>query len=144
MIKLKFHESYLFVFFQKYIEYILSAIINEWSSSLFIARMINKVCTAQCETADIVSRYKLSYNSDKLALPLVNPEIWNDMAKKAQTYDKFLRDIQTLVAIGMVPVITLSEGLRNQIFNNAKAKTKISDAISLFGYAQFNLSLRMR
>ena len=66
------------------------------------------------------------------------------MVKKAQIYDKFLRDIQTLVAIGMVPVYKLSEGLRNQISKNAKAKTKISDAIPLFGYAQFNFSLRVR
>ena len=112
--------------------------------SASLASLINTACTVQCETDDIVSRHKLPSNCDKLASPLVNPEIWNDMAKKAQTYDKFLRDIQTLLAIGMVPVIKLSEVLRDQISNNVEAKTLISDAITMFGQAQFNLSLRRR
>ena len=75
---------------------------------------------------------------------MVNPEIWNDIAKKAQTYDRFLRDIQTLLATGMIPVIKLSKLLSSQISKNSDAKTLISDAIILLGQAQFNLSLRRR
>ena len=58
------------------------------SSSL--ASLINTACTAQCVTDELVSKYKLPSNCDKLASPLVNPELWNDIAKKAQTYDSFL------------------------------------------------------
>lgn len=112
------------------------------SSSL--ASLINTACTAQCVTDELVSKYKLPSNCDKLAPPLVNPEIWNDIAKKAQTYDRFLRDIQTLLATGMIPVIKLSKLLSSQISKNTDAKTLISDAIILLGQAQFNLSLRRR
>ena len=109
-----------------------------------LASLINTACTAQCETEEIASRYKLPSNCDKLASPLVNPEIWNEIAKKAQTYDKFLRDIQTLLATGLIPVIKLAELLREQISQNNEAKTMLSDAITLLGQAQFNLSLRRR
>ena len=99
---------------------------------------------AQCETEEIASRYKLPSNCDKFASPLVNLEIWNEITKKAQTYDQFLRDIQTLLAKGLIPVIKLAELLREQISQNNEAKTMISDAITLLGQTQFNLSLRRR
>ena len=77
---------------------------------------------AQCETEEIAFRYKLPSNCDKFASPLVNPEIWNKIAKKAQSYDKFLRDIQTLLAKGFIPVIKLAELLREQYRKTMKPK----------------------
>ena len=69
-----------------------------------------------------MSRYKLPSNCDKLASPFVNPEIWNDTAKRAQTYDKLLWDIQTLLATGIIPIIKQSELLKSHISKNVQAK----------------------
>lgn len=109
-----------------------------------LASLINAACTSQCETDDIVSRYQLPSNCEKLAPPLVNAEIWNDMPKRAQTYDKSFRDIQSLIATGILPIIKLANLLKPQIKSNAEAKTMIADALTLFGQAQYNLSLRRR
>lgn len=112
--------------------------------STSLASLINAACTSQCETDDIVSRYKLPSNCEKLAPPLVNAEIWNDMPKRAQTYDKSFRDIQSLIATGILPIIKLASLLKPQIKSNVEAKTMIADALTLFGQAQYNLSLRRR
>ena len=114
------------------------------SISNSLASLINTACTAQCDTDEIITRYKLPSNCEKLAPPMVNPEIWNDIAKKAQTYDRFLRDIQSLLATRIIPIIKLAEILKGQIKNNKEAKQMISDAVTLIGQAQFNLSLRRR
>lgn len=109
-----------------------------------LASLINAACTSQCEIDDIVSRYQLPSNCEKLASPLVNAEIWNDMPKRAQTYDKSFRDIQSLIATGILPIIKLASLLKPQIKSNVEAKTMIADALTLFGQAQYNLSLRRR
>ena len=110
--------------------------------STSLASLNNAACTSQCETDDIVSRYKLPSNCEKLAPPLVNAEIWNDMPQRAQTYDKSFRDIQSLIATGILPIIKLASLLKPQIKSNVEAKTMIADALTLFGQAQYNLSLR--
>ena len=79
-----------------------------------------------------------------LSPPLVNSEIWNDINKRAQTYDKAFRDIQSLIASGITPIFELLDILKEQIQSNEKARTLISDSITLLGQAQFNLSLRRR
>ena len=47
-----------------------------------LASLINTACTSQCETDGIVSKYKLPSNCDKLAPPLINGEIWNEIHKQ--------------------------------------------------------------
>ena len=110
--------------------------------SASLASLINTTCTSQCEADEIISKYKIPSNCDKMGPPSVNPEIWKDIIKKAQTYDKAFQDIQTLISIGMVPIIKLV-GLMNAQLSD-EAKSSISDAITLFGQAQFNISLRRR
>ena len=105
-----------------------------------LASLINTACTSQCETDGIVSKYKLPSNCDKLAPPLINGEIWNEIHKKAQAF----RDIQGLIASGMIPIIKLASLLKDQIKSNEQAKTMFSDSITLFGQAQYNLSIRQR
>ncbi|MCG8046745.1 MAG: hypothetical protein N0E48_14100 [Candidatus Thiodiazotropha endolucinida] len=112
--------------------------------SASLASLINVACTSQCETEDIINKYKLPSNCDKLAPPLVNGEIWSEFHKKAQTYDKAFRDIQSLIASGISPILELLSVLKDQIESNSKARTLISDSITLLGQAQFNLSLRRR
>ena len=109
-----------------------------------LAELINAACTSQCDTDDIVSKYKLPSNCDKLAPPLINAEIWSEIHKKVQTYDKAFRDIQSLIASGLLPIVKLLDVLRDQIQSNASARDLISDSITLLGQAQFNLSLRRR
>lgn len=64
---------------------------DDVSSSL--AKMINTACTSQCELDDIMSKYKIPSNSDKMGAPSVNAEIWSDIGRKAQSYDKAFQDI---------------------------------------------------
>lgn len=109
-----------------------------------LASLINVACSSQCDTDDIMSKYKLPSNCEKLAPPLVNGEIWSEIQKKAQTYDKAFRDIQSLIASGLIPMFELLTVLKDQIQSNVKARTLLSDSITLLGQAQFNLSLRRR
>ena len=73
------------------------------SISNSLASLINMNCTAQGDTDEIINRYKLPSNCVNLAPHLVNQEIWNDIAKKAQTYNRFLRDSQSLLATELFP-----------------------------------------
>ena len=75
-------------------------------------------------------------------VPSVNLEIWSEIARKAQSYDKAFQDIQTLIATGMVPMIKLVSLLKSNL--SEEAKSNISDAITLLGHAQFNISIRRR
>ncbi|MEW8546919.1 MAG: hypothetical protein AB2693_25675 [Candidatus Thiodiazotropha sp.] len=40
-----------------------------------------------------MSKYKIPSNSDKMGAPSVNAEIWSDIGRKAQSYDKAFQDI---------------------------------------------------
>lgn len=109
-----------------------------------LADLINMACTSQCATDDIIGKYMIPGNCDKLCSPMVNNEIWKIMSKRAQSYDRCFSDIQNLVATGIVPVIKLLDVVKPHIAGNSEAKTLFSDMITLLGQVQFNLSLRRR
>lgn len=109
-----------------------------------LANLINATCTSQCVTDELVAKYKVPENCDKLCSPMVNNEIWKIMNKRAQSYDKCFSDIQNLVATGVVPIIKLLELVKPHIAGNTEAKTLFSDVITLMGQVQYNLSLRRR
>lgn len=107
-----------------------------------LASLINTACTSQCEVDDIISQYKLPSNCEKMSAPSVNPEIWSEIRRKAQTYDKAFQDIQTLVAMGMIPIVRLINLLKSHM--TEEAKSLVSDAMILLDQAQFNISVRRR
>ena len=109
-----------------------------------LANLINATCTSQCVTDEMVAKYKVPENCDKLCSPMVNNEIWKIMNKRAQSYDKCFSDIQNLVATSIVPIINLFELVKPHIVGNPEAKTLFSDVITLMGQVQYNLSLRRR
>ena len=109
-----------------------------------LANLINTTCTSQCVTDDLVAKYRVPENCDKLCAPMINNEIWKILNKRAQSYDKCFSDIQNLVATGMVPVIKLFEVVKPHIAGNQEAKTLFSDIITMMGQVQYNLSLRRR
>ena len=110
------------------------------SSSL--ADLINTACTKQCDVDGIISRYTIPSNCDKMDAPQVNSEIWLDISRRAQTYDKAFQDIQTLIAVGLVPIIKLTKIMKGKL--SEEAQDAITDSITLLGQAQFNLSIRRR
>ena len=112
------------------------------SVSPSLASLINTACTSQCEVDDIIGKHKIPANCSSMVAPSVNPEIWSEIARKAQSYDKAFQDIQTLIATGMVPMIKLVSLLKRNL--SEEAKSHISDAITLLGQAQFNISIRRR
>lgn len=109
-----------------------------------LAKFINITCTSQCVTDEIIAKYKIPENCDKLCSPMVNNEIWKIMNKRVQSYDKCFSDIQNLVASGVVPIIKLFEIVKPHIAGNVEAKTLFSDVMTLMGQVQYNLSLRRR
>ena len=109
--------------------------------SASLASFINTACMSQCEVDEIILKYKIPSKCDKMGPPSVNPEIWNDIINRAQM-DKAFQDIQTLIFIGTVPIIKLVSLMKAQLSD--EAKSSIPDAITLFGQAQFNISLRRR
>ena len=109
-----------------------------------LANMINVACTSQCETESLVAKYPVPGNCEKMYAPRVNSEIWTFMQSMHQTSDKSIAQTQNLIASGMTPIIKLAEVLKPQIKGNAEAKTLISDALTLLGQVQYNLSIRRR
>ena len=107
-----------------------------------LASLINTACTSQCEVEKIISKYKLPSHCDKMAAPAVNSEIWTDIVRRTQTYDKPFQNILTLTATGMVPITKLVSLIKSQMSD--EAKSSVSDAITLLGQAQLNISLRRR
>ena len=47
-----------------------------------LANSINATCTSQCVTDEMVAKYKVPENCDKLCSPMVNNEIWKIMNKR--------------------------------------------------------------
>jgi hypothetical protein len=112
------------------------------SSSL--AKAVNVACTSQCETDSLCERHCVPENCEMLNSPIVNNEVWKAMDKKARSYDRLFQEIQGLLASGLVPVLKLVKILKPAIMANQDAKQYISDAITLLGQVQFNLSVRRR
>ena len=85
---------------------------------------------------------KFQKNCDQACLPVVNQDIWKILDKRAQNQDKGIQDIQNLVATGITPIIKLADVLKSQFIANKEAKTLLSDALTLLGQVQYNLSVR--
>ena len=109
-----------------------------------LANMINTACTTQCETESLVSKYKIPINCDMATPPLVNSEIWKIMDRRVQSQDRGIVETQNLIAASMIPIIKLAENLKSHITSNSTAKTLLSDALTLIGQVQFNLSVCRR
>lgn len=110
--------------------------------SASLASLINTACSSQCDVEGILNTYKLPSNCENLSAPLVNSEIWSEINRKAQTYDKSFQDIQTLIGMGMIPIIKLVSLLKSKM--SEEAQKLVSDSMVLLGQAQFNLSVRRR
>ena len=102
---------------------------------LHVLHSVHSVTVSVIDT--IVQKYKIPQNCDKLAVPIVNNEVWKILNKRAHSYDKCFADIQNLVAVGMVLAIKLAEILKQQIISNSEAKTLFSDMITLMGQVQY-------
>ena len=109
-----------------------------------LAKLINTSCTSQCDTDSLVAKYKIPKNCDRACPPVVNQEIWKILDKRAQSQDKGIQDIQNLVATGITPIIKLADVFKAQFMANKEAKTLLSDALTLLGQVQYNLSVRRR
>lgn len=128
--------------------------LNEWappklksdvrgeSISPSLAQLINTTCTSACCIEEIMQKYKIPENCGNLGPPLVNPEVWRILEKKGRSYDRLLVEIQNLVATGIVPIIKMAEVMGSNL--SQPAKEYISDAITMFGQVQYQLSLRRR
>lgn len=109
-----------------------------------LASLINTACSSQCDTDEIVSKYRVPENCSALGAPLVNSEIWKILDKKARSMDRGIVDIQNLVSVGIVPVIKLTECLKAAFIHNAEAKSLVADILTMLGQVQYHLSLRRR
>ena len=107
-----------------------------------LANLVNVACTSQCELEEIMARHKIPENVDKAGPPLVNNEVWKILDHKVHTQDKYMSDVQNIVATAIVPVIKLAGTFKKSL--NKEAKTFISDILTLIGQVQYNLSVRRR
>ncbi|XP_053402373.1 uncharacterized protein LOC123549154 [Mercenaria mercenaria] len=109
-----------------------------------LAKLINVSCTQQCDIDSLLAKYKIPENCEMVNPPLVNQEIWKILDKKAHGQDKILVDIQNLAAIGFAPIIRLAEVFKGQISCNSEVKSLLSDALTVLGQIQYNLSVQRR
>jgi hypothetical protein len=89
-----------------------------------------------------MQKYQIPENCSNLGPPIVNAEVWKILEKKGRSYDRLLVEIQNLVAAGIVPIIKLAEIMGPDL--SLPAKEYISDAVTMFGQVQYQLSLRRR
>lgn len=110
-----------------------------------LANLINMACTSQCDTENIVSKYKIPENIDRAGPPMVNSEVWKILDKTVHSRDRGISEVQNLVAAAMIPMVKLAETLKsNGATLNTGAKTLLSDSLTLLGQVQYNLSVRRR
>ena len=109
-----------------------------------LAQLINAATTSQCITDQIVDKYKIPQNCNKMGPPKINPEIWGELNKRVQSADKNFRDTQLLVAAAIMPIVKLAALVKAQMSITPEIKACISDAITLMGQVQYNISLRRR
>ena len=107
-----------------------------------LAKLINMACTAQCDTDNLLTNYKIPVNCETATPPLINQEVWKILDRKAHANDKVMVDIQNLVATGFSPVIKLAELIKGQI--SPEGKKLVSDILTILGQIQYNLSIRRR
>lgn len=109
-----------------------------------LANLINTACTSQCETDNLLAKYKVPQNCDMACPPVVNNEIWKIMDRQTQSRDRGLVDTQNLLVTSMVPIIKLAETLKSHIALDSSVRGMLADALTLIGQVQFNLSVRRR
>lgn len=109
-----------------------------------LANMVNMACTSQCDTDNLIKKYKVPENCDKVTPPLVNEEIWKTIDKRAQSQDRSLVETQNMAAAGISSMIKLAEMVKPYISTNSEAKSVLSDAMTLIGQVQYSLSVRRR
>ena len=119
----------------------LKSVVRGEAISPSLAQLINTTCTSACCMEEIMQKYHIPQNCSNLGPPIVNNEVWRILEKKGRSYDRMLVEIQNLVATGMVPVIKLAETMGSELSQTAKY---ISDALTMFGQVQYQLSLRRR
>ena len=107
-----------------------------------LANLINVACSSQCDIEDIMKKYKIPENVDKACPPMVNNEIWKILDRKVHSQDKYVSDVQNIVAAAIVPVIKLATTMKKSL--NQEAKSYVSDILTLIGQVQYNLSVRRR
>ena len=54
-----------------------------------LVNLINTACSSQCVTDNLIEKFKVLENCEKLAAPRVNNEFWKVLNKRAQGYDKY-------------------------------------------------------
>jgi len=109
-----------------------------------LANLINTACTVQCDTDLIVGKYKLPKNCTFLGAPEMNEEVHKCLSPRIRTQDGYMKEVQNLLSVGMVPVIKLADKLKAQIQENAEVKGLMSDILTVIGQTQHMLSLRRR
>lgn len=64
--------------------------------------------------------------------------------RRVQSSDRAFRDIQGLVTASMLPILALAKLVKPLISKLPEAKSLISDALTIMGQVQFNISIRRR
>lgn len=108
-----------------------------------MAKLVNVACTNPCDLA-FASELKMPDNCSSLGAPLVNTEVWKVMDKRSKTNDRDLANIQNMLATSMVPLFQLSKVIKPVIKNDKSAKQLMSQAMTLIGQAQYQLSIKRR
>ncbi|KAL3851678.1 hypothetical protein ACJMK2_015405 [Sinanodonta woodiana] len=103
-----------------------------------LAQLINAATTSQCITDQIVDKYKIPQNCN------LNSEIWGELNKRVQSADKNFRDTQLLATAAILPIVKLAALVNAQMSITPEIKACISDAITLMGRVQYNISLCRR
>lgn len=83
-------------------------------------------------------------NVEMSSPPTVNSKIWKFLDKHTHSNNKAVQHIQTLLASAMMPVIDLAKTMRNDASITKETKVLESNALTLMGQVQINLSLQRR
>jgi len=77
------------------------------------------------------------------AVTVVNTEVCRIIDRKGHSQDKGLQDVQSLLTASMIPIIKLAECIKKSVIKS-QCKGLISDALTLMGQVQYNLSVKRR
>ena len=124
-------------------------VVNEKLAGLVTKMMRQKL--PENNMTEKLKRFQRPHNVEALGCTRVNPEVWNTLQAKTRSTDIKIQKVQQAILTGVVPTVRTVESLMGMVSAtpgqpaDIKAEiTKLLDAVSILGQANYELNLRRR
>ena len=111
-----------------------------------IAKIVEAVIGKKADVTSLVKKEdnKIPNNCKGLNPPAINPEIWQNLDRRARGQDLMFQAVQRLLGLGIVPILRIANLLKTKSVDQKAFRELTNRAIAILCNAFFELSVRRR